>query len=127
MPDGFEIDINLAEFDSFLKKAEKEGIDGASVILRKLTLDLLSDVVLNTRYKEGTMRGNWQVSRNILPNDVLDMKDPTGQKAMRRAQAALRVTKPTDTIFIYNNLAYTEFWESRDRMLQNGIDRILRA
>jgi len=123
MPDGVEMEIDSAGLNAFLDKITKENIGKGSIILRKLTLDILSDVVLNTRVDQGTMRNNWQVSRNLKPTNVIDDGDKTGAAAVSRAGRSLRVINENDTVFIYNNLEYTELWEQKDKMLKNAIRR----
>lgn len=127
MSDGVEMEFDQKGLNDFLEAMAKEHIGKGTQILRKVTLDILSDVVLNTRVDEGTMRNNWQVSRNLKPTTILDSQDKTGASTIAKAGMTLRVINENDTVFIYNNLTYTEVWEQKDKMLKNAIRRNIRG
>ena len=123
MSDGIELEFDERGLNNFLDKMAKEHVGQGTKILRKLVLDILGDTVLNTRVDQGTMRNNWQVSRNVKPSHSLDKGDKTGMSAISRAGRSLRVVNENDTVFIYNNLDYTEIWENKDKMLKSAIRR----
>ena len=123
MSDGFELEFDQKGLNNFLDQMAKKHVGQGSKILRKLTLDILGDVVLNTRWNHGVMRNNWQVSRNLKPSNTIDEGDKTGMSAIARAGRSLRVVNENDTVFIYNNLDYTEIWEDKDKMLKSAIRR----
>ena len=62
---GFELDGAMNELNDILTDLAENNVGKKSVILRKVTLDVLKEVVQTTRVDLGGLWNNWQVSRNV--------------------------------------------------------------
>ena len=67
---GFELDGAMNELNDILTDLAENNVGKKSVILRKVTLDVLTQTVKNTRVDTGALRNNWQVSRNVRNKSV---------------------------------------------------------
>jgi len=77
---------------------------------RKIALDLLTKIVIKTPVDLGTLRGNWQVDIDTLPEGELDVKDKGGGDTIQKGLAQLSELRGpgsiTQTVFLANNLPY---------------------
>jgi hypothetical protein len=110
-PAQFRLDIR-----NFVRKAE----GNAELVLRKITLDMFSRVVLRspvgnpdlwTRpappgYVGGRFRANWFASVGEPSNSSSRDIDPLGSVSLGRISAVASAAKLGETIFLVNNLPY---------------------
>lgn len=90
---SFSIQLNR-----FHKKSLKQCEDAA----REIQLRLFRAVVLDTPVLEGTLRGNWQLTKGTPANGTVDgTSDP-----MPDIEAALRSFRLGETVYLTNNLPY---------------------
>lgn len=98
MAGTFAIDVSR-----FVAKAKL----APSVVVRKLTTDILTSVVLKTPVDAGRARANWNVSLNRVDTSVsVTTTDVGGQKTIHFGNAAISKWEPGDTIYIANSLPY---------------------
>jgi hypothetical protein len=74
--------------------------------VRKITLDLFSDVVINTPVLTGRLVGNWQVAIGAIPIGTLEIEDKTRQITLAKVDAATLALEAGDVIYLANNLIY---------------------
>lgn len=95
------------EFAIDLNKFGKVTREQATMIFRKIALDLDTRVVLGTPVDTGRARGNWYPSINS-PSSAVDMNasDKSGSAAIGALTATTLGAKLGDTIWLTNNLPY---------------------
>lgn len=92
-------------FELDLRKFAKKAGDKAEANIRKVCLDLTSDIVKNTPVDTGRLRGNWQASIGAPASGELEAKDKSGAPTIRKANTA--ISKAAGNIFyLTNNLPY---------------------
>ena len=116
------------DLQKVLQKVADDNIGKGSTIMKLVTLDILGQVVKNTRVDTGALRNNWQVSRNLkLPSKIIqDKYTKTGSPAIRKGRKVTKAIRATDIIFIQNNLPYAEKYEREDHMLKNAIKKLIK-
>jgi hypothetical protein len=81
----------------------KEGISRA---VRKLVLDLHSNIVRRSPVDTGRFRANNQVSLNSIPADAVLAFEKNGNGTVSVGEAVMIRFSIGDTIFLYNNVEY---------------------
>ena len=114
------------DLGKILQKVSDRNLGKQSVILNKITLDILSQVVRNTRVDTGALRNNWQVSRNLRNKSKEKSKayDKSGRGAISKGKREAMKIRISDTIYIQNNLSYAAQYEKKDKMLYNAIKKV---
>lgn len=99
-------------FSSMVNKFAKTAPEQANAVIRKSTLELFTDVVMDTPVDTGRARGNWQVSFGSPASGVLDERgdkesdNKTSSPTARVVTDALNSDRTTSVIFLTNNLPY---------------------
>lgn len=77
------------------------------LILRKIVLDLMSAVVMDTPVDTGRARGNWYPSINV-PSDAKDDStvDPSGGGVVANIMGTASRANMGDAVWLSNNLPY---------------------
>lgn len=97
---------NLGEFLRGLED-DKEAVEKAvSMVTRRLSMGILSRIVLASPVDTGHFRGNWQVDIGRDPEDELPDLDKSGTATISRGTAVVAGAPPFETIYIVNNLPY---------------------
>lgn len=92
-----------ADITRFVKKSERN----AQIAVRKITIELLSKVVLKSPVDTGRFRGNWFTGLNYAPQDTSAIVDKTGYESISRGNSVVgKYTMRDDAIYIANNLPY---------------------
>ena len=81
----------------------KEGISRA---VRKLVLDLHSNIVRRSPVDTGRFRANNQVSLNSIPSDAVLAFDKSGSATITVGESVMVRFEVGDTVFLYNNVEY---------------------
>lgn len=135
----------MTSFTLDVKAFAERAAENADVVIRKLCIDLLSDIVLNTPVDSGRARANWQCSIGAPISGQLSFSGDTGKgitapkesaasaDAINRGQAI--AAHATGNVFwISNNLPYIyrlefEGWSKQapNGMVRLAIDRAQRA
>lgn len=102
MAGSFGLDIS-----KFAEKA-KGRLD---LVVRKISLDLFSRVIMATPVDTGRARGNWAVRIGSVPRGVLELTDKEGTATISAADAAVLQLKAGDVIFLGNSVAYIKLLE----------------
>ena len=100
--------------------ADEVGADLGEAALAIKT-ELFSGVVLNTRVKEGRLRGNWQVSQNAPIYSEIDRFDKEGSVVIDDIENTVTVD---GVEFLTNNLPYAEVWNERDGIIDGEFARL---
>ncbi|MFD2248937.1 hypothetical protein FHS82_001053 [Pseudochelatococcus lubricantis] len=89
------------------KWAKQTRVD-LDTIVRKVSLDMFTRIILKSPVDTGRFRGNWQVSIGSVANGTIAVDDKDGSATISAAQAATMGVKAGDTIYLTNNLPYAE-------------------
>lgn len=99
-------------FSSMVSKFAKAAPEQANAVIRKSTLELFTDIIMDTPVKTGRARGNWQVSFGSPASGVLDERgdkesdNKTSSPTAGVITDALNSDRTTSVIFLTNNLPY---------------------
>lgn len=96
----------MGEFALSLAAFAKEAPEHARTVVRKVSQDVLTKVVLRSPVDTGRFRANWATSFGAPSFRVTADKDPTGQGAILRGSATIQRAYGEMDIFITNSLPY---------------------
>lgn len=103
---------NLRRFNQQLAEFSKEFVPEEHLrFQRRIALELLRRIVFKTPVDTGRARGNWQLRREGTENELDRFDQGGGATVSAGVAAASRLTKPFDTISIFNNVNYITFLE----------------
>lgn len=92
-----------ADISRFIGKTEKSIETG----VRKISLELLSKVILKSPVDTGRFRGNWYASINYASSEVSASVDKTGTASINRGGLTINNYRIGDlAIYMTNNLPY---------------------
>ena len=92
---------------AFTRKAESK----IETAIRKIALDVFTEVIMMSPVDTGRFRGNWQCAIGSAPSGILELDDKTGTAVLAKAQAEALGLKAGQTIFLVNNLPYAQALE----------------
>ena len=81
----------------------KRNLDAAR---RAVAIKLFSAVIMDTPVLTGRLRGNWQTSINSPVTGEIDREDASGAEAIKQVESMVGASKPTDVMYLRNNLPY---------------------
>ncbi len=109
--------LSISEF----AKKTGESLNDAS---RGIKLALFSDIIQNTRFETGRLKGNWQTSTGSPVTSVIERDDnESGSAAI--SEAVSNVT-PDGVDYMTNNLPYARHWDNVDGTVDAAFARIQR-
>jgi hypothetical protein len=73
---------------------------------RAVAIKLFSAIIMDTPVLTGRLRGNWQTSINSPLTAPIDRNDLTGAEAIRDVEKMVAQSRPTDAMYLRNNLPY---------------------
>lgn len=76
------------------------------LVVRKVSLDLFSRIVLRSPVRTGRFRGNWQVTIGSVPDNTIEINDVSGTATISKAASVSAGIKAGMTIYLTNNLPY---------------------
>lgn len=79
--------------------------------VRKIALDVFTEVILMSPVDTGRFRGNWQVAIGDVPAGTLEIEDKDGTATISKVQAATMGLEVGQTIYLINNLPYAQALE----------------
>ena len=92
-------------FSLDLQKFAKKAGNNAAAVVKKVGIDMFSQVVVRTPVDTGRARGNWQVTFNSPASGTLNDLDPTGRNTQAQISGKMTGWKQGD-IWMTNNLPY---------------------
>ena len=92
----------ILDISDWVKQAKEDG----DKILRKVTLDLFSRVVLRSPVDTGRFRNNWYPAIGKPVSQTNEGVDPSGAKAISRISSTVSGAVAGDQIYMSNSLAY---------------------
>lgn len=95
------------QVSAFTRKTEAK----IETAIRKIALDVFTEVIMMSPVDTGRFRGNWQVAIGTMPSGTLELDDKAGTAVLAKAQAEALGLKAGQTIFLVNNLPYAEALE----------------
>lgn len=97
----------MASFALDLSKwCEKVG-DRADLLVRKVALDMGSNVISRSPVDTGRFRGNWQVGLNSRPGGTVASLDTTGAATIGKVTGELQAARAGQVVYFANNLPYS--------------------
>lgn len=115
--------VNNREFRLSLEKFGKVTEKQASMIVRKITLELDSSIVLSTPVDTGRARANWYPSFSE-PSPAVNVNefDKGGNAAVQRLTSFITKSPIGNTVWMTNNLHYIEKLEhGHSKQAPNGM------
>tara|TARA_R110000787_G_scaffold42303_2_gene103989 strand:+ start:3651 stop:4118 length:468 start_codon:yes stop_codon:yes gene_type:complete len=103
--------IDFTELSAAITDFQKEVEIDVSTIQRKIAMELLRGVVMNTPSDTGRARGNWQISTGAPITTTLGSKDKNGGGTVSKGQKKINEAKPYGIIWLTNNLSYISVLE----------------
>lgn len=97
---------NLGEFLSGLDREKRDVAELVNLATRKISLGILSRLVLASPVDTGRFRGNWQVDIGRDPTAELPDEDKSGTVTLARGTATILGAAPFKEIILANNLPY---------------------
>lgn len=95
------------------------------VAIRKIALDVFSEVILKSPVKEGRFRGNWQVAIGRMPSGTVEIDDKEGTATIAAVQAETLGLQAGQVIYLINNLPYAQKLEyGHSQQAPSGMVRI---
>ena len=76
--------------------------------IRKIALDVFTEVILMSPVDTGRFRGNWQVAIGNIPTGTVQIDDKAGTATLGKVQAEALQLKAGQAIFLVNNLPYAQ-------------------
>jgi hypothetical protein len=92
----------ILEIGDWLKQAKEDG----DKILRKVTLDMFSRVVMRSPVDTGRFRNNWYPSIGAPVSQTNEGVDPSGAKTIGKISNIAATAKMGDMIWMSNSLPY---------------------
>lgn len=89
------------------------------LVVKKVTFDLFSRVIMRTPVDEGTARANWQCGVNQQVLAPITATDPGGSLTISKAAAVIDAGGVGNIVFMNNNLPYIDALEN-GRVLADG-------
>ena len=96
---GEQFKLNIS---GFVKKSKL----APNVVLRKIAIDLFSNVIKRTPVDTGMLRANWQVGLGSAPEGTVAFSDKSGSRAIQQVAAKAAQARWGTSIFLVNNLPY---------------------
>lgn len=93
-------------FADDVRAFSRRGPEMASLVHKKIALELFRRVILRTPVDTGRLRGNWQAAVNVFAPGQLDTTDPSGGGSIAAATATVTGAAPFATLTLTNNLPY---------------------
>lgn len=102
-----------ADFNSEVQKITKDLTETQLVLLhKKVGLEALRRIVIQTPVDTGRARGNWQVSIHAEPESFkASKKDQAGEGTINAGTAEINKVPAFGTVYITNNVPYIEVLE----------------
>jgi len=104
-----------------IEKIVKRTQDNLGRFSRAVKISLFNDVIDNTRWKTGRLRGNWNISEGSPDRSVSESLDPTGSGAKARIADE---SSENGVTYLTNNLPYAQVYEEKDAMVGTAVARI---
>lgn len=112
----------MSTFDRDFKKASKLVVKASEKAIRGTAIELFSEVIRRTPvgnpslwksrppvgYVGGRLRGNWQTNIGAPIRNEIERVDPSGSAAAGEAVSKAKQMDIDDTIYLSNNLPYSE-------------------
>lgn len=95
------------QVSTFTRKTEAK----IETAIRKIALDVFSEVILMTPVDTGRARGSWQVAIGTIPTGTVELDDPAGTATIGKVQAEVLGLKAGQTIYLVSNLEYIQALE----------------
>jgi hypothetical protein len=114
---------NVREFALSLERFGKVTTEQATTIVRKITLELDSAVVMTTPVDTGRARGNWYPSIGAPSSEINESAtDKDGSASKSRIDAVVSTAELGKTIWLSNNLDYiTKLENGHSKQAPNGM------
>lgn len=117
-------------FSAMVSKFAKQAPEQANAVIRKSTLELFTDIIMDTPVDEGRARGNWQLSFGQPTGGTVDAAGDKESDTRSSSPTVSEVTNKLNAdrsnldIYLSNNLPYIKGLEyGRSRKSPRGMVR----
>lgn len=112
MPSTSSLDAELRKFNNTLQHFSKKLVrEKQLVLMRAVSLQVLTGVVFKTPVDSGRARGGWQLDLGDFGDLPIDRLDPNGQASVADALNKLKRLRFGERIAIGNNVHYIRYLE----------------
>lgn len=101
----------MAQFALQVSRWADKAQDRMDIVVRKVSLELVTKVVLKTPVETGRARGGWTTDVGREPSPAGGRKDKSGRSAIREAQRLIDRMIAGETIYIVNHVNYIVYLE----------------
>jgi hypothetical protein len=117
--------VALGSFELDIAKFVAKANGNIDLVIRKISLDIFSRVIMKSPVDTGRFRGNWQCAISAMPAGTLVLDDKGGTATLAKATAVALGLKAGETIYLVNNLEYARALEyGHSKQAPAGVVRI---
>jgi hypothetical protein len=112
-----------ADFSRAVEKFASGVPEVADMAIRKISIEMMSSIILSTPVDTGHARGNWQASVSVPAGGTLEVEDKSGAVAIAKMTTTAATWQPSKqgvSLFLTNNLPYIERLEDGWSKKQGG-------
>jgi len=102
----------MTEFGDQVAKWTNKTRNKLDLGLRKVTLEMFSEVILMSPVDTGLFRSNWLPSIGRPEAGTVDIADPSGSVSIGRVQGMVQGVEGGTVVYLVNNLPYAERLEN---------------
>jgi hypothetical protein len=96
----------MSRFDIDITRWVEKANGNASMVVRKVCLDLFRRVIMRTPVDTGRARGNWQCDIGSIPIGAIATTDKSGAGAISRASSKALRAQAGEIVYLVNSLPY---------------------
>lgn len=98
----------MSSFGAQLRRFSDKTKAKMDMAVRKIVLDVFSNVIHMSPVDTGRFRGNWLPAIGSAPTGTVETLDPSGNIVIAKVQGVVGEIKAGDVIYMVNNLPYAK-------------------
>ena len=98
----------MSSFGAQLRRFSDKTKAKMDMAVRKIVLDVFSNVIHMSPVDEGRFKGNWLPAIGSAPAGTVETLDPDGNIVIAKVQGVVGEIKAGDVIYMVNNLPYAK-------------------
>lgn len=112
----------MTDFAGQVRRWSDETKGKLDLAVRKISLEVFSNVIMLSPVDTGRFRGNWQTAVGQVPSGTIEAVDPSGSIVTARVQSVIGSVEAGDVILMVNNLPYARrLEEGWSKQAPNGM------
>jgi hypothetical protein len=118
---AFKNDKHRLDITRIIKKAK----GNTDIVMRKITLELFSRVILKSPVDTGRFRNNWVMATGTYSNETTEATDKSGSRAIGTVASQVNSVKMGGLIYLTNSLPYAiELERGSSKQAPQGMVRL---